>query len=139
MDIMPPEVDHCGELPHGCPHCGTPKTERNGFCATYNRDQRKADSTKVKEKKPIAKVSAKRAVENKEYARLRKEYLEAYPGCEVVECHQRATMIHHIKGRENDLLTDVNYFLAVCSHCHDRIHADTNWAKANGYSEMRSI
>jgi len=122
-----------------CPTCGSNKVERNGYCGSCNRDIRKAESTKVKEKKPVKKVSAKRAVENQEYARLRKDYLEVYPVCEVVECHRKSVHIHHMRGRENGLLIDVNYFLAVCGPCHDRIHTDTNWAKANGYSEMRSI
>lgn len=122
-----------------CPHCGTSKVERNGYCATYNREQRKAEATQVKEKKPINKVSAKRAVENKEYARLRKDYLEVYPVCEVVECHLPSKEIHHMQGREGDKLNDVNFFLAVCPGCHRKIETDTKWARDNGYSILRSI
>jgi hypothetical protein len=121
-----------------CPTCGSTKTERNGFCGSCNRATRKADSAQVNEKKPIKKVSAKRAIENKEYARLRKEYLEVYPVCEVVECHRKSTEIHHIKGRANELLTDVNFFLAVCDVCHQRIHAEPIWAEDNGYVIKRS-
>lgn len=124
-----------------CKHCWEKPVENRdtGLCASCGRAQRKADQTQVKEKKPINKVSAKRAVENKEYARLRRDYLEAYPVCEVVECHRKATEIHHIKGRANELLTDVNYFLAVCDVCHQRIHAEPIWAEASGYIEKRSI
>lgn len=109
------------------------------LCATCARNKRKADQTQVKEKKPINKVSAKRAVENKEYARLRRDYLEAYPVCEVVECHLPSKEIHHMQGREGDKLTDINFFLAVCPGCHMKIEKDTQWARDNGYSILRSI
>src|SRR5690349_10510212 len=108
-----------------CPHCGTSKVERNGYCATYNREKRKIESMPPpKEFKPIRKVSPQRAVENKEYARLRRDYLEAYPVCEVVECHRKSTQIHHMAGRSNELLNNVDLFLAVCDICHQRIHAE---------------
>jgi len=122
-----------------CPTCGSNKVERNGYCGSCNRDMRKAESTKVKEKKPIKKVSAKRAVENQEYARLRRDYLEVFPVCEVVECHRKSTQIHHMAGRANDLLNDVNFFLAVCDICHQRIHAEPIWAEDNGYIIKRSV
>ena len=119
--------------------CRPIENRTTGLCATCAREDRKAEATQVKEKKPINKVSAKRAVENKEYARLRSDYLEAYPVCEVVECHRKSNQIHHIKGRSNELLTDVNYFQAVCDICHQRIHAEPIWAENNGYVEKRSI
>lgn len=112
---------------------------RTEYCATHNRQIRKQETAKAKEKNPVKKVSAKRSVENQQYARLRKEYLEAYPVCEVVECHRKSTQIHHIKGRANDLLNDVNYFLAVCDLCHQRIHAEPKWAEENNYIEKRSV
>lgn len=120
--------------------CGKIVENRDtGLCGSCARELRKAESATVKEKKPINKVSAKRAVENKEYARLRKDYLEAYPVCEVVECQRKATEIHHQHGRENEKLTDVNFFLAVCRPCHERITLDPKWAIDNGYSFPRTI
>lgn len=111
------------------------------YCATHNHQRRKEerDSKKVKVVKPIKKVSASRAKENAVYERLRKEYLEAYPVCEVVECHRKATQIHHMQGRDNDLLCDVNNFLAVCDVCHQRITIDSAWAISQGYSILRSV
>lgn len=109
------------------------------LCATCARDKRKAENTKVKEKKPINKVSPKRAVENQQYAKLRRDYLEAYPVCEVVECHRKSNQIHHMAGRSNELLTNVDLFLATCDVCHQRIHAEPIWAEKNGYIVKRSV
>lgn len=121
------------------PDCGRPVEGRTEYCASHNFERRKADRTTVKEKKPIKKVSTKRAAENQVYARLRKDYLEVFMVCEVVECHRKATQIHHIKGREGDLFCDVNNFLAVCDVCHQRITIDSAWAISQGYSILRSV
>lgn len=122
-----------------CPHCGTSKVERNGYCATYNREQRKTESTKPKVVKPVKKVTDKRAKQNQEYARLRREYLEAYPACKIPECNNKSTTIHHMAGRDGDKLTDVNNFLATCMDCHTKIHENPQWAYKNGYSILRSL
>lgn len=124
-----------------CIECGGSPVENpdTQLCASCGHAHRKADRTTLKEKKPIKKVSTKRAAENQVYARLRKEYLEAYPVCEVVECHWKATEIHHMAGRVGDLLTDVNNFLAVCDVCHQRITVDSAWAISQGYSILRSV
>lgn len=114
---------------------------RTEYCATHGHLIRKQEreSLKVKVVKPIRKVSVKRSSEEKEYQKLRKEYLEAYSVCEVVECHRKSVQIHHMQGRTNDLLCDVNNFLAVCDVCHQRITVDSKWAIENGYSILRSI
>lgn len=125
-----------------CQRCQIRPVENRdkGLCASCAREDRRLENAKApKMPTHLKKVSAKRAVENKEYARLRKDYMEAYPVCEVVECHRKSTTVHHIKGRANELLTDVNYFLAVCDVCHQRIHAEPIWAENNGYIEKRSI
>lgn len=121
-----------------CSDCGNSKIEANGRCASCNLARRKQERTKVKEVKPINKVSAKRAVQNQQYAKLRKEYLELYPVCEVVECHNKSVEIHHMNQRENERLLDVNYFLAVCRPCHEKITRDSAWAIANGYTYERT-
>lgn len=124
-----------------CVRCETRWIENKdtGLCASCSHDDRKADRTKVKVVKPVKKVTEKRNIQNQEYARLRKEYLESYPACEVVECNNQSNQIHHMAGRENERLTDTNYFLAVCPDCHERITKDTQWAVANGYSILRTV
>lgn len=123
-----------------CNRCGTRWIENQytGLCATCAREDRKAELTQAKVVKPIKKVSDKRNIQNQEYARLRDEYLEAYPACEVVECSRKSSEIHHMAGREGDKLTDVNHFLAVCRLCHERITIDSAWAISQGYSILRS-
>lgn len=122
-----------------CPTCGSTKVERNGSCASCNFEQRKSERTKVKVIKPVKKVTEKRSKQNQEYARLRDQYLEAYPACEVVECSRKSTEIHHMQTRTNENLTNVDMFLAVCRLCHERITVDSAWAIENGYSYPRAI
>lgn len=126
----------------GCVRCGSFKIENEelGLCATCAHTQRRAErqASKVKVVAPVKKVSAKRASQNLQYAKLRKQYLEAYPACEVIDCNNKSSEIHHQKGRENDLLLDTNYFMAVCKSCHHRITTDSKWALDNGYSILRT-
>lgn len=124
-----------------CVRCETRRIENKdtGLCATCSHDDRKSERAQSKVVKPVKKVSDKRNIQNQEYARLRDQYLEAYPACEVVECNNRSNQIHHMAGRENEKLTDINHFLAVCPDCHRKITEDTQWAIANGYSILRSV
>lgn len=118
---------------------GNPVENRTtGECASCGAARRKQERTQAKEKKPIKKVSTQRAKQNQVYARLRKEYLEAYPCCEVPECHRKSTDVHHQKGRSGDLLTNTDYFMAVCHDHHHMITVDSKWAIAQGFSFLRS-
>lgn len=87
----------------------------------------------------IRKQSKKRAVQNREYSKLRKEYLEGHPICEVRlgNCTNQATNIHHQRGRIGDLLTDTTYFLACCFSCHQWIENNPTESKKRGYSISR--
>lgn len=135
----PAPVFNCGP----CPHCNSFKTERNGYCATYNADQRKAERQAIKDaskvKKPIAKRTPKRAAEEVQYRKLCREYLDCHPSCEVVECHRKSTQVHHMQTRTNDNLLNVDMFLAVCYDCHEKITRDSKWAIENGYSYPRAV
>lgn len=125
-----------------CINCETRPIENQetGLCATCAHMFRKAErqSKQVKIVSAPRKVSAKRSSQEREYYKLRDSYLVAYPVCEVVECHRKSSQIHHMKGRTNELLLDVNYFLAVCDICHQRITVDSAWAISQGYSILRS-
>jgi predicted metal-binding protein len=92
-----------------------------------------------KKPKPIAKNSKKRLKENMEYSKIREAYLKDFPVCEVLNCLNRATEIHHMQGRIGALLTDVNHFLAVCESCHKYIHDNPAWSREQGYVELRSL
>lgn len=90
-----------------------------------------------KKPKPLRKVSVKRVIENKEYTKVREAYLKVFPVCEVLNCNNPSTEIHHKAGREGERLIDINHFLATCSTCHQYIELNPLWAKIQGYSLSR--
>lgn len=104
-----------------------------------DRRKRMLGLSEPKEKKVyrIKPASKKRAKQNREYSKVRKEYLIAHPKCEVKGCRFIANEVHHIKGRIGDLLTDERYFLAVCNEHHKQIESSPEWAKEKGYSQSR--
>ena len=57
--------------------------------------------------------------------------------CDVKGCWRDATDIHHMKGREGDLLLDKKYWMPVCRKHHIYIEKHPVWAKENGYSLNR--
>ena len=65
-------------------------------------------------------VSKKRAKQNKAYSEFRKDHLSKNPFCEI--CGERATQIHHKRGRFQERLNDTEFFMAVCMACHNWIH-----------------
>jgi hypothetical protein len=86
---------------------------------------------------PIKKVSQKRNLENKEYLKVRKVFLQSLMFCQVNSCKKLPTEVHHKKGRIGKLLTDTRYFLGVCRECHSKIELEPTWAKENNYSLNR--
>ena len=89
-----------------------------------------------KKRKPIKKMSNKRSIENKDYLKIREQYLKDNPICAVTG--NPATEIHHMKGRIGALLTDTRYFIPVCRYAHQEIENNPTWAKENGYSGNRT-
>lgn len=79
---------------------------------------------------PLRRVSKKRAKQNREYSRLREEFLRSKPICDV--CGARATEIHHKKGRFRDRLLDQDYFAPLCQTCHRKVHLNPKWAYSVG-------
>ncbi len=97
----------------------------------------------ITRRKPIRRVSSKRAKQLKEYAKLRNEFLKANPICRVwldenPEAELRpssaiACDIHHMKSRVGKMLLDTRYWMAVSRTAHQRIHAFPKWAREKGY------
>lgn len=87
----------------------------------------------------IAKRSKKRAKQEREYAKKRKAYLTDNDVCLAFleGCTLQATDVHHKKGRCGNLLTDENYFLAVCRNCHHVLETSPKLAKELGLSISR--
>lgn len=118
-------------------NCDNPKEGTSNFCASCNREARKAArlaSLEPKKRKPIKKVADKRAKQLTQYSRLKAQYIAIHQICECLGCFKPSVDIHHMVGRENEMLLDVNYFKAVCRDCHTTIELNPNWSKANGYS-----
>ena len=86
-------------------------------------------------RKRIAFRSKKRASQEREYSKLRNQFLIDNPKCAV--CNSPATEVHHKLGRIGDLLTDTIHFLAVDHDCHVKVENNPVWAKENGYSGDR--
>lgn len=86
----------------------------------------------------IRKVSKKKSKEDREYSKLRKDYLSKNPMCHAVihECMQHATEVHHKKGRGIYYL-DIATWLPVCRNCHQYIELHPIEAKELGFSEKR--
>ncbi len=74
---------------------------------------------------------------SKFFVSLAKEQGSWLARCEV--CRRRAaTDVHHIRGREGDLLVNPAFFLGVCRRCHDRIEHAPQWAASQGYTMTRN-
>jgi hypothetical protein len=89
-------------------------------------------STKKESLRPRSK---KREAQEREYRALRLEFLSKHPDCQ--RCGNRATQVHHRRGRCGQLLTDPDWFMAVCSPCHDFIELHPQQAKDAGWSLSR--
>jgi hypothetical protein len=82
---------------------------------------------------PLRRVSSKRAKQLREYAVLRKQFLIDAPFCEAPGCIVgRSSHVHHMNHREGERLLDRKYFLAVCEHCHRKIHNNPKWSRKHG-------
>lgn len=81
---------------------------------------------------PLRRTSKKRATQNKAYSKLRKEFLLWRLYCDICKV-KPVSHVHHIDGREGMLLLDPTKWMALCFHCHQKIHADPKWAREQGY------
>jgi hypothetical protein len=80
--------------------------------------------------KPMRRVSKKQQRSYHLYSKLRREYLNEHPKCELCSLNE-ANQIHHKKGRGRHLCS-VEYFLSVCLDCHSWIHAHPAKARDAG-------
>ena len=125
--------------------------EGNRYCKyCWNRTNQKhksndllqKKSSKPTSRKPIASRSPKRAKQEREYLKKRKDFLYYHPLCQAKIpniCTTHATDVHHKQGRIGQLLTDETKFLAVCRQCHDWIETHPKEAKELGFSISKII
>lgn len=119
--------------------CGSMVEGNTEQCATHNAEDRKNERAAMKQKvvRQVMKVTPKRAKQNVEYLKLRKDFLEANPCCGVEGCYLKSVDVHHKEGRENDKLTDVTKWLPICRKHHDHYTEHSKQAKEDGVSVNR--
>ena len=84
----------------------------------------------------IKSVSDKKLIELKEYRKKRDAFMKGKL-CEFPDCKEKATDLHHAKGRTGSLLTDERHFKALCRSHHRWIEENVLEAKAIGLSVDR--
>lgn len=102
----------------------------------------------IKIRKPLPKVSKKRAVENAKYTVKRLEFLGKPENRICPITNAETTDVHHKMGRVGfadpwarinniPLLLDSRFWLAVSRDGHRQIEENPSWAKEMGYSLNR--
>jgi hypothetical protein len=88
----------------------------------------KLNPVKIKQK------SFKRKVEEKEYSKLRKEFLETHPNCQakLPGCTFYSTDVHHMEKRGINYL-NVTSWLSACRICHSWIELNKKEARELGF------
>ena len=90
-------------------------------------------------KNPIPKRSKKRSKQERAYIVANKVFLmlERNKFCPVMAMLKgktvRTTEVHHVQGRENEMLLDQEFWLAVCREAHEWIHANPEIAREQGW------
>lgn len=125
-------------------HCGNISENKDtGECASCGAARRKAERMKVKEKKPINKVSEKRGKELNQYAQLKAKFMLgrwcAYHGkpCLPQDIHHQMGRVGFADDKEIPLLLDTRYWIPVCRQAHDWITKHSKEAIEQGYSFSR--
>src|SRR6516164_149933 len=86
----------------------------------------------LKRRKGLRHASSRRAVQLKEYARLKRDWIFSHPTCEICKA-KPAAQVHHRCGRIGDRLNSTEDWLAVCADCHSKIHSHGSWAREQGF------
>lgn len=128
--------------------CDQPEKPRKVYTIPKQSKKRLAaiadGSFKPKERKPIKvnpayKIKPRsdaRAVQEREYTVLARQYKKEHPVCE--RCKSKSTTdVHHKKGRIGKLLTMVEHFIGLCHWCHVWAENNPEQAKNEGISESR--
>jgi 5-methylcytosine-specific restriction endonuclease McrA len=77
-------------------------------------------------------ISDKRRALLREYTKLRREFLDLNPICQVCG-NKRSFDIHHKQGRFGRRLLDTTLWVAACRTCHRKIHDHPGEARDKGH------
>jgi len=129
-----------------CDGCGNEKliwknSEGNRYCK-YCWSSRNTHSKPIANKKlkPIAPRSRKKQIQDKEYSKLRKDFLYYHPICQAQLqniCTTQATDVHHKAGRIGSNYLDTTTWLSVCRMCHTWIEEHPKESRELGYSKSK--
>lgn len=96
----------------------------------------RGNTTVKPSRKFIRHATDGRAKQNREYKRLRKEWLagKECEGCWPIFNRKQApaTELHHRRGRAGRLLLESRWFCALCDECHRYVHDHPNGARELG-------
>lgn len=92
----------------------------------------RTEPSKAMPRKPMKRVSAKRAKESKEYAILAQQFLLEHSVCEACNQGEPSEQVHH-KCRRGKYYLDVDTWLAVSNSCHHKIETSGQWARERGF------
>lgn len=91
-----------------------------------------------KPRKPLKKISkSRRNALSSKYNPARVEFLRQNPFCQICPAKgtgrpNRATEVHHMRGRAGSLLWDSRFFCASCRECREWPHENTVLARQYG-------
>jgi hypothetical protein len=95
----------------------------------------------MKTRKPLKRVSAKRAPQNRKYTNLKKVFLDMNVMC--FRCHywvdRDDRTLHHFFGRTGELLCWVPGFRMACLPCHNIIETHRNEAVELGFRAPNNL
>lgn len=97
------------------------------------RQKQREPRTQLKRNSHLKPVSAKGRTRREAYRAVRDPFMLLHPICQCCK-YRPSTELHHKKGRNRELLVDVQYFAALCHECHYHIHFIAPlWAYENGW------
>ena len=103
-----------------------------------HRSPIKPKTSEVNKPKKIPNRSKKRTLEEQQYSKDRKVFLQEHPNCCARipgKCSVKATEVHHMfdgSDRDKYFLT-VTTWLAICRGCHNWVHSHVKEAKDLGF------
>lgn len=104
------------------------------------RSQKTAREKKPKARTALAKNTPKRLKQESKYSRLCRAFKLANPFCKRCADMGLETPtrdVHHMMGKEGELLLDVSKFLPLCRLCHNWMDDNPMDAIVQGYSLSR--
>lgn len=118
-----------------------------GFCKSCTFIIQPPKQLKVKAARPISHRSQKRIQADKQYTKVRKQFLLEHPCCEagkhglhLPECkgsNPEYLTIQHLKGRVGKLYLDTRYWITLCLFCHSWVNENPDKSIEMGLAQSR--